>query len=140
LNHADAPPGGRAPPPTRRGPGSSAAAPARTATGLRCDERLWAAGEQHNPASLAEGLRETTLYVSYGNGDPGPLDPPGAGHDALEAMLGRQNERFVARLGELGIPATVDAYGPGSHTWPYWQRALHQSLPMLLEALGAKGP
>ena len=26
--------------------------------------------------------------------------------------------------------------GPGTHDWPYWERALHESLPMLLEALG----
>jgi len=79
-------------------------------------ERLW---EQHNPVNLAEGLRGLALYVSYGNGDPGPFDPPGAGHDDLEAMLGRQNERFVARLRQLGIPAIIDAYGAGTHSWPY---------------------
>jgi diacylglycerol O-acyltransferase/trehalose O-mycolyltransferase len=30
---------------------------------------------------------------------------------------------------------TVDAYGPGSHDWPHWERALHNSLPLLLEGL-----
>jgi S-formylglutathione hydrolase FrmB len=33
------------------------------------------------------------------------------------------------------IPATVDAYGPGSHDWPYWERELHDSMPFLLKAL-----
>jgi S-formylglutathione hydrolase FrmB len=41
----------------------------------------------------------------------------------------------VARLEELGIPATVEAYGDGTHTWPYWERALHASLPVLLGGL-----
>jgi diacylglycerol O-acyltransferase / trehalose O-mycolyltransferase len=26
-------------------------------------------------------------------------------------------------------------YGPGTHTWPYWERELHRSLPLLLGAL-----
>ena len=39
----------------------------------------------------------------------------------------------------LGIPVTIDAYGPGTHTWLHWERALHRSLPMLLEALGEGG-
>ena len=41
--------------------------------------------------------------------------------------------------GERLIPATVDAYGPGTHSEPYWERALHRSLPLLLKALGASG-
>ena len=43
----------------------------------------------------------------------------------------------MARLEELGIPATVDAYGPGTHAWAYWERGLHAAMPMLLEALGS---
>ena len=42
----------------------------------------------------------------------------------------------MQRLEELGIPATVDADGPGTHTWPYFERELHKSLPLLLQALG----
>ncbi len=74
--------------------------------------------------------------VSYGDGQPGPLDPAGTTPSDLERWIAPQNDRFVARLKELGISVTVDAYGPGTHDWPYWQRALHESLPMLLEALG----
>jgi diacylglycerol O-acyltransferase/trehalose O-mycolyltransferase len=97
---------------------------------------VWA---QHNPVDLAEALRGVTLYVSYGNGQPGPLDPPGAVYDELEGSLAVQNKAFVARLHELGIAATVDAYGPGTHSWDYSVRALDRSLPMLLEALGEGG-
>jgi diacylglycerol O-acyltransferase / trehalose O-mycolyltransferase len=90
----------------------------------------------HNPLDLAAALEGTPLYVSYGDGQPGPLDPPGTPVSDLEVWIAPQNEAFVERLGELGIPVTVDAYGPGTHDWPYWERALHASLPMLLEALG----
>lgn len=95
-------------------------------------EDVWRA---HNPIDLAEKLRGTTLYVSYGEGGQGPLDPQPPGDDG-EAFRSIGNKAFVAKLGELGIPATVDAYGPGSHTWPYFQRALHNSLPLLLQAVG----
>jgi diacylglycerol O-acyltransferase/trehalose O-mycolyltransferase len=94
---------------------------------------IWKA---HDPVYLASDLRDVALYVSYGNGQPGPLDTMTTRPGDLEAWIAAQNETFVARLHELDIPVTVDAYGPGLHLWPYWQRALHNSLPMMLDALG----
>ena len=90
----------------------------------------------HNPIDLAEALRGTTLYISYGDGGQGPLDTEPVSPDDVEAFRAIGNQAFVERLAELGIPATVDAYGPGSHTWPYFERALHQALPLLLKAVG----
>ena len=93
---------------------------------------VWAA---HDPVALADALDGIPLYVSYGNGEPGRLDEADAAFDELEAALWKMNETFVERLAELGIRARVDAYGPGTHTWPYWERSLHEAMPMLLEAL-----
>ena len=90
---------------------------------------------EHNPTDLAPKLRGLPLYVSYGDGRPGPLDRA-TGVDDLEGRIARENERFLARLEEAGIAVTIDAYGAGVHDWPYWERALHQSMPLLLEALG----
>jgi diacylglycerol O-acyltransferase / trehalose O-mycolyltransferase len=89
----------------------------------------------HNPTSIADQLEGTPLYVSWGNGSPGPLDQEGWSDDGLESWVAPQNEAFVARLEELGIDAEVDDYGDGLHTWPYWERGLHESLPMLREGL-----
>ena len=89
----------------------------------------------HNPADLASGFRGTALFVSYGNGQPGPLDAPGAGSDPLETLLGTMNESFTAELSKLGIPATIDAYGPGTHTGPYFDRELAKALLILRSAL-----
>jgi S-formylglutathione hydrolase FrmB len=94
--------------------------------------------ESHNPTSLADELEGTPLYVSWGNGQFGPLDEPGWDDDGLEAWVAPQNEAFTARLRDLGIDATIDDYGDGLHTWPYWERGLHESLPMLREALGLR--
>ena len=94
---------------------------------------IWRA---HDPTDNASTLKGTALYVAYGNGQPGPLDASGASADDIESWAAAMNETFIAKLAELKIPVTIDAYGPGTHTWPYWQRDLHNSLPFLLKALG----
>jgi len=90
---------------------------------------------QHDPVNLAESLRGIALYVSYGNGRPGPFDKGSVDPDGLESWIAEQNVTFINRLNGLHIPVTIDAYGAGSHSWPYWQRALHRSFPLLMEAL-----
>ena len=91
--------------------------------------------QAHNPIDNAEALRGTTLFVSWGEGGQGPLDPEPPGDDG-EAFRALSNQAFVKRLEEMAIPATVDDYGPGTHTWPYFERELHRALPLLLQALG----
>jgi S-formylglutathione hydrolase FrmB len=95
---------------------------------------IWAA---HDPVAMAAALEGKPLYVSWQDGQPGPLDPPGTTADSydLEAWVAPQNEAFVARLEELGIPVTV-VTGACAHEWPYWEQGLHDALPMLLEAVG----
>ena len=94
---------------------------------------IWAA---HNPYDLAAQLKGTPLFISCGNGLPGPLDPPSRLPDGNENAVHEQNIVFVKRLAELGVEAQVELYGPGTHTWPYWQRELHNAWPMLSKALG----
>lgn len=96
------------------------------------DARTWAA---HNPYDLAKRLRGTPVYLSAGNGQPGPLDPPDAQPDALEQLLGEQSAALAKRLRDLRVPLWTDFYGPGRHAWPYWERALHDSFPLLRHAL-----
>lgn len=94
---------------------------------------IWAA---HDPVSLAPALAGMSIYISHGDGQLGPLNRPKDGKFSYtEALLVGQNEAFVERLEELGIPATVDAYGPGAHTMRYAERALHEVMPLLMEAL-----
>jgi S-formylglutathione hydrolase FrmB len=92
---------------------------------------VWAT---HDPVAMAEALEGMPVYLSWGDGQPGPLDPDDATEDDLEAWVAAQNEALAARLDELGIEATVDT-GSGTHTWPYWQQGLHQALPILMTAL-----
>ena len=94
--------------------------------------RIWAA---HNPVDLAHRLRHLPVYLSSGNGEAGPLDPPDRTSE-LETLLESENQLLAERLDQLGARhVTTHFYGPGTHSWPYWERELHRSLPMLLDAL-----
>ncbi|OLR91798.1 hypothetical protein BJP25_24780 [Actinokineospora bangkokensis] len=94
---------------------------------------LWA---KHNPYANIEKFRGVNLYISSGNGEVGPLDPAGKSGDPLDASTLLTSRSFTDRLTQLGIPATVDYYGKGTHSWPYWERALHQSWPLLAKGMG----
>lgn len=95
----------------------------------RRDRRVWAA---HDPTELAEELRGTRLFVSAGDGRPGPLDRPGAPPDGVESVVWRETRAFVGRIHAERIHARVDLYGAGTHTWFYWRRELRRALPTLL--------
>lgn len=99
---------------------------------------LWRA---HDPIALAPALKGVVLYIAYGSGERGPLDAPdAAARDDLEASIAAQNMRFARALEASGVSAVLDAYGAGTHSWPYWQQGLHRALPLLLAALGEQAP
>ena len=92
------------------------------------------------PANIArwEGSDGTYLIPNYrtyahfglrtGNGQPGPFDAPTRPVDTLEAALHGQNTIMHNRLTAAGIPHVWEE-GPGTHTWPYWERSLRRALP-----------
>ena len=101
----------------------------------------WAA---HDPTTLAENLRWTRMYLWWGNGQPGPLDDqsdPGIlGGAAIEGAVGESNAGFRRRIESLGIPAYFDAYGAGTHAWPYWTRDLQQSIDKIMSDFAHPSP
>jgi diacylglycerol O-acyltransferase / trehalose O-mycolyltransferase len=101
------------------------------------DRDIWA---RHDPTELTDRLRGVPLFVSAGNGHPGPLETSAPGDDAIEPTVLRESRAFVRRLRGLHIPVRVDFYGPGTHTWPYWERELERALPMLLERQANQDP
>ncbi|AQA22630.1 esterase family protein [Rhodococcus sp. MTM3W5.2] len=108
---------------------------------------------RHDPYVNAEKLRGLELFISSGSGLPGPFEEPGATRPAasppledqivvggaIEAATNHCTQRLVHRLGELGIPAEVDLRPTGTHSWGYWQEALHRSWPVLARALRLEG-
>lgn len=94
------------------------------------DRVNWAA---HDPATLAPNLRGMALLLFNGNGAPGPYDTaPDPGASAIEALVAADTAMFHQRLVSLGIPSLWDAYGPGTHSWPYWARDLRQSIGIVM--------
>nr|WP_223884896.1 alpha/beta hydrolase family protein [Nocardia colli] len=105
----------------------------------------WAAND---PYLHADRLRNTTLYISTGTGQPGPLDTLDQTRgDAgklvgqltsgalLEAITSACTLELRDRLRELNIPATFDLRPSGTHSWGYWQQDLHNSWPLFEAAL-----
>jgi S-formylglutathione hydrolase FrmB len=103
------------------------------------DRANWVA---HDPTSLAPRLRGTSVYVSSGNGKEGPLDKPGKAPWDIgylsETQVERASKDFVQRARSVGVSVTTNFYGPGSHSWPYWQREMHRTWPTMMRAIGAR--
>lgn len=87
-----------------------------------------------NTWDLAENLAALpTIVVATGNGSPDEANPD-AGctySDPVEMGVHRQSTNLHTRLEELGTPHVWDDYGPGCHSWWYWQRELRDLLPIL---------
>ncbi|MFZ2177688.1 MAG: alpha/beta hydrolase family protein [Rhodococcus sp. (in: high G+C Gram-positive bacteria)] len=98
----------------------------------------------HDPTLNAEALRGKQIYISTGNGLPGPHEGAAGGDLAstiavggpLEAAADVCTRTFEQRLDALGIPATFVYHDYGTHSWPYWQDELRTSWPVLKVALG----
>jgi S-formylglutathione hydrolase FrmB len=96
----------------------------------------------HNPWDLAANLRGMTLSIRTGDGGP----PPGelAAPDPIEIAVHDMSLSLHRRLDALDIPHVFDDYGPGTHSWSYWQRDLRLELPRLMTAFdrapAAPGP
>jgi S-formylglutathione hydrolase FrmB len=88
----------------------------------------------HNPWDLAGNLRGLALSLQTGNGVPGPFDTPSSGDvgGEIEAAPHDESVSLHNRFDDLGIANYWDDYGPGTHTWPYWNRDLTQILPRIM--------
>jgi S-formylglutathione hydrolase FrmB len=85
------------------------------------DEVRW---RGHNAWDLAANLRGLALTLRTGNGAPG--GPDGGLGDPVEFEVHEMGAEMHDRLTGLKIPHVWDDYGPGGHTWFYWQRGLRQ--------------
>lgn len=110
--------------------------------GLRETEEVRWRG--HNPWDLANNLRGMSLTVRTGNGQAGgtyggggPTDPVGSG---LETAVHLESVSFNDRLNALGIDHVWEDYGPGTHSFPYWNRDLSKTLPLLMQVFAEHRP
>ncbi|MEV0331334.1 MULTISPECIES: alpha/beta hydrolase family protein [Nocardia] len=105
---------------------------------------------ENDPVINAEKLRGTNLYISSGsgmptnadvayylNGSPGPMGVVNLGLGVgIEAATNACSQNLKAKLDSLGIPATYQFTPMGTHYWPYWEQALHESWPLLAQGMG----
>ncbi|QKW34468.1 esterase family protein [Actinomadura sp. NAK00032] len=96
----------------------------------------------HDATVNVAKLKGIGVYVSCGDGRPGPFDNPNAGPldggRVGEQLAGTMNENFVAAAKRAGVPITANLYGPGMHNWKYWKRELVRSWPGIAAAIGAR--
>lgn len=100
---------------------------------------------EHDPGLLADQLRGKAIYLSTGTGVPGTHEFEIKPQLPENIVLGGPVEvgvhacvvAFDQRLRGMGIPANVDYSLTGTHSWSYWQDALHASWPTIGPALGA---
>ncbi|MFI5500076.1 alpha/beta hydrolase [Nocardia asteroides] len=113
------------------------------------DDPAWRAND---PYLNAERLRGKTIYLSSATGLPGIAETIPAGASlgkvigltdqiilggAIEAAANACTQALATRLATLNIPAHTVFRAAGTHTWQYWEQDLHNSWPMIAEAIGA---
>lgn len=86
----------------------------------------------HNPWDLAANLQNMTLAIRTGTGERGPYDDPSPVQDPIEGGVHEMSVSLDQRLDALRLAHVWDDYGPGTHSWPYWQRDLRRDLPRLM--------
>jgi len=97
----------------------------------------------------AEKLRGKAVFVSAGSGMPGEVElraweqsgvavlPDVATLGIIEANVHDCTNRLRTALDQAGVTVTYSVRPDGTHTWGYWEDALHDSWPVLAEAIGA---
>jgi S-formylglutathione hydrolase FrmB len=87
-----------------------------------------------NPVDLAPNLKGLNVELHYGSGGQGPLDPeePDPVLSAIEAAIAAMNFNLTAALTQAGVDHLNNYYGAGSHTPPYFVRAMTEALPRMM--------
>lgn len=99
--------------------------------------------QAHDVFAHADGLRGATVYLSSGNGLPGPHEAPGVPQlerrivigGLLEAGSNVCTDRLVPVLRSAGVDVVRSAQPVGEHDWPYWRDELARSWPVIAPRL-----
>ena len=97
-------------------------------------------GRAANPVDLAANLATVEVELRTGNGEQGGLYGDGSEGDTQELGVSQATANLHRRLDDLGIVHVYDDYGPGAHTWPYWNEALAASLHRIVGVARERQP
>ncbi|MFI6123738.1 alpha/beta hydrolase [Streptomyces sp. NPDC051064] len=98
--------------------------------------KIW---DAHNPSRMVRKFRDTWVHLYAADGMRTKLDKttdPLAG--LLEQPLPQPTGRFAKKLRRAGVKVTTNISSAGTHSWPYWDRELHNVWPSVLTALNTK--
>ena len=101
------------------------------------DAAVWRAA---NPVDLAPNLANVVVELRTGDGSKGGPYGDGPDGDTQEIGVSQATANLHRRLEELGIEHVYDDYGPGAHTFPYWDASLAATLPGLVAAVASPRP
>ncbi|MGJ8669978.1 MAG: alpha/beta hydrolase [Oceanococcus sp.] len=96
--------------------------------------------QEHDPGFNIDGLANTAVFLSCGNGLPGgPHDDEGTPATyAIEPILEQMNLSFAQALADAGIQHDTWFYGPGFHEWPHYRDGFAWALPQMLPLISAQ--
>lgn len=110
--------------------------------GLRETEEVRWRG--HNPWDLATNLADMSVTLRTGNGQAGGSFGGGGFADPggyfLENACWMMSTSLHGRLDALGIDHVWEDYGPGTHSFPYWNRSLEKTLPLFMSVFAEHRP
>ena len=101
------------------------------------DEVVWRAA---NPVDLAANLATVEVELRTGNGERGGPYGDGSDGDTQELGVSQATANLHRRLDDLGIAHVYDDYGPGAHTWAYWNAALAATLERIVGVARERRP
>ena len=95
--------------------------------------KIW---DAHNPSRMIGKFRNTWVHLYAADGTQTKLDKskdPLA--SLLEQPLPKPTAKFAKKLRSAGVKVTINVSGAGTHSWPYWERELHNVWPSVLASL-----
>lgn len=96
---------------------------------------------QHDPKLMLGNLRNSTVFVSAGTGDPYPGEGYGDAeidqtNQVVEALSRVSTQTFIAQATGAGVTVRTNLRPRGSHNWMSWQMDMRAAWPVIRDALG----
>jgi len=100
--------------------------------------------KDNDPKLNVGKLKDTTVYVSAGNGNAGAYDrqgpipgyPENPAAFGLEALSRMTADSFVNAANQAGVQTITKFRPSGTHDWPYWQYEMTQAWPYMAKTFG----
>ena len=98
---------------------------------------------QHDPTLMLGNLRNSTVFVSAGTGNPYPGEGYGdptidETNMTVEKLSRVSTDTFIAQATGAGVKVHTNLRDQGSHNWMSWQKDLAAAWSVIADALGVE--